>query len=356
MDFGIWTPLPHTIRDEPTMAAAIASSALRGPGKPDLAMQFAIDVLQKAEAYGFSITLVAERFLGPDLESWMLSSALAAKTTRIKIMPAVHPGIICPQIAAKMGATLDRISGGRCAVNVVGGWHKEEFNIFGNGGWLDDDQGRYRRIDEFIQVLKGLWTEENFSFGGDFFKVVLGEVPFKPQQSPCPPIYAAGRTEAGKDTIAKHCDTWFIMAGADHKAHEQHWSAIAREVRDMRQRSSAHGRNVRCALNAHVVCATTNEEAMLRADELAAYGKGGRIPAIAVSGIGVGLIGAPEVIAERIRRLEDIGIELLMLKFSPMLEQLDMFAEDVLPLLGRERGLSNSAAEAQVRARTSIVQ
>jgi FMNH2-dependent dimethyl sulfone monooxygenase len=316
------------------MSAAIAGSQLRGHSDPDPALQFAIDVLRRAEAYGFSITLVAERFLGPDLESWMLSSALAANTTRIKIMPAVHPGIICPQLAAKMGATLDRISGGRCAVNVVGGWHKEEFNMFGSG-WLDDDHGRSRRIDEFIRVLRGLWTDKRFSFGGDFFKVDDVELPFAPQQLPCPPIYAAGRSEAGKETIAQHCDTWFIMSGMDHKRREENVSGIAAEVRDMRQRSSAHGRRVRCAVNAHIVCRETDEEAMLAADELAAYGKGGRIPAIAVSGIGVGLIGTPEVVADRIRELEEIGIDLLMLKFSPMLEQLDVFAQEVLPLLGR---------------------
>lgn len=343
MDFGIWTPLPHTIRDEHNMVAAIAGSARRGHTEPDLAMRFALDVVRKAEGCGFTITLVAERFLGPDLESWMLSSALAANTTRIKIMPAVHPGIICPQLAAKMGATLDRISGGRFAVNVVGGWHREEFEMFGNGGWLNDEQGRYGRIDEFIRVLRGMWAEDDFSFDGHFFKLKGGELPFKPQQLPCPPIYAAGRTEAGKDSIAQHCDTWFISAGADHRQHESNVDAIASEVQDMRERSSAYGRKVRCAVNAHVVLANTDEEAMARADELAAYGKTGRIQAIAVNGIGVGLIGPPDVIAKRICHLQAIGIELLMLKFSPMLEQLDAFASSVLPLLGNYRRSENKA-------------
>src|SRR5688500_4834821 len=104
MKFGIWTPLPHTIYPEPAMAAALRQSAVRGTKEPDLAFEFAADVVRKAESYGFSITLVAERYLGPDLESWMLSAALAARTKAIEIMPAVHPGIISPYVAAKMGA------------------------------------------------------------------------------------------------------------------------------------------------------------------------------------------------------------------------------------------------------------
>ena len=51
-------------------------------------------------------------------------------------MPAIHPGIVTPQMVAKMGATLDRISGGRLAINIVNGWWEEEFNLFGNGTWL----------------------------------------------------------------------------------------------------------------------------------------------------------------------------------------------------------------------------
>jgi FMNH2-dependent dimethyl sulfone monooxygenase len=232
-----------------------------------------------------------------------------------------------------MGAALDRISGGRCAINVVSGWHKGEFELFGNG-WLDESEGRYDRVDEFIRVLTGIWTEDKFSFDGKFFKADGEGLPFKPVQRPCPPIYAASSTETGKELIARHCDTWFLMCGADHTLHEANVREVARNVADMRKRSAAHGRNTKCGINALVICARTMEEALARANVLAEYGKSGRIPFIAVSGIGVGLIGTPEVIAERIRHLEDIGIDLLMLKFSPMLDQLDVFASEVMPLLG----------------------
>ena len=60
MKFGIWTPLPHTVYPEPAMAAALRQSAVRGISEPDLAFEFACDVVRKAESHGFSITLVAE--------------------------------------------------------------------------------------------------------------------------------------------------------------------------------------------------------------------------------------------------------------------------------------------------------
>ena len=104
MRLGIWTPLPHTIRAEPVMEEGVRQVKTRGDGGPDKSFEFALDVVSKGEALGFDITLIAERLLGPDLEAWMLTAALAARTKTIQIMPAVYPGMITPQLAAKMGA------------------------------------------------------------------------------------------------------------------------------------------------------------------------------------------------------------------------------------------------------------
>src|SRR5271154_486131 len=178
MKLGVWTPLPHTIRAEPRMAAAIAELQTRG-GEPriDSSFKFAAETISWAETQGFETTLIAERFLGPDLEAWILSAALAAHTSKIELMTAVHPGIVTPQVVAKMGASLDRISGGRFAVNVVNGWFKEEFEQFSNGGSLEEnDERRYRRMDEFIRVIKGLWTEDRFSFQGEFYRIEDGSL------------------------------------------------------------------------------------------------------------------------------------------------------------------------------------
>jgi len=193
MRLGIWTPLPHTIQAEPIMEEGVRQVKTRGDGGPDISFEFALDVVLKGESHGFDITLIAERLLGPDLEAWMLTAALAARTRTIQIMPAVYPGMITPQLAAKMGATLDRITGGRFAINVVNGWYQKEFELFSNGGWIASSEARYNRMNEFVQVLKGLWTEDHFTFRGEFFQADDATLPMKPARVPHPPIYT-GRT------------------------------------------------------------------------------------------------------------------------------------------------------------------
>ncbi len=69
-------------------------------------------MIRRGEELGFETTLIAERWMGTDHSAWMLASALAALTSRIELMVAVHPGIMTPQAVAKLAVSLDRISGG----------------------------------------------------------------------------------------------------------------------------------------------------------------------------------------------------------------------------------------------------
>lgn len=330
---GVWTPLPHTIAPEPTMERA-AADVLQpgGPDGPDRSFEFAVDVVRRAERLGFVTTLIAERYLGPDLEAWILTAALATRTESIELMVAMHPGIILPQVAAKMGATLDRISGGRFAVNIVNGWWKEEFDLYGNGAWLDDNDKRSRRMEEFVQVMKGLWREDAFTHEGEFYRVASGRLPIKPRQA-SPPIYAASRNPAGKEIVARHCDVWFLPYETTYRLYEDNFRGILREIAAMNARARAHGREIRYGVSAHVICAPSMAKAEGRADELEAYGKTDRVAAVAARALGAGLLGTPRDIADRIRRYEDAGVDTLMLHFQPMLEGLETFAGEVMPLL-----------------------
>src|SRR3954470_21180457 len=102
MRFGVWTPLPHTIRPEPLMNEAIHESGTLGlTSGPDKAFRFAVDMLRRGEELGFGTTLLAERWRGSDHSAWLLAAAHAPLTTRIELMVAVHPGIITPQVVAK---------------------------------------------------------------------------------------------------------------------------------------------------------------------------------------------------------------------------------------------------------------
>jgi FMNH2-dependent dimethyl sulfone monooxygenase len=332
MRFGIWTPLPHTVYDEQLKAESIAASYHRGEEATDIAYRFALDTVMKAEGYGFDITLVAERFLGTDLESWMLAAALAAKTRSIGIMPAVHPGIVAPQLVAKMAASLDRISNGRVSINVVNGWNREEFATFGNGSELGDDGMRYRRMDEFVQVVKGLWENDSFAYDGEFYNFGETELLPRPKRASAL-IYAASRADEGKRVIANQCNLWFASYGLDPEQRAANDLALKAQIDEMRAQAASVGREIEVGIAAFAVCSDTLEEGQSQVDTMLEYAKHSRPAAIAVEGLRLGLYGPAPVIAQRIVELENLGVDLLMLRFTPMMDQLDVFAQRVMPLI-----------------------
>jgi FMNH2-dependent dimethyl sulfone monooxygenase len=338
MRLGIWTPLPHTIRPEPRMIEAVGHLGTTPPGI-DTSYRFAAEVLQRAERWGFETTLVAARHLGPDLDAWTLASALAAGTNSIEIMVAVHPGIMLPQMVARMGASLDRISGGRFAVNVVNGWYRDEFDIFGTGGWAATPDERYRRMDEFVQVIKGLWTAEQLSFEGGCYRLQQASLPLKPLRQPHPPIYTASRSAEGKETIARHCDYWFVPDADNYRHYDATLALIRHEIAAMNGRARAHGRRIGYGLSAHVICTDTLEEATRRADAFEEYGRIARYNRSASVALGACLVGTPEIIADRLRSYEAAGVELFLFKFEPMLEGMEQFMTEVMPLIDRRPGL-----------------
>src|SRR5438128_2351450 len=260
MRFGVWTPLPHILRPEPRMDEAIKESGTRGLADgPDKAFRFATDMLTRGEELGFQTTLLAERWLGTDHPAWMLASAMAPLTRRMELMVAVHPGILSPQVVAKFTASLDRISGGRAALNIVNGWYKEEFETFGSGDLLLNEAARYRRMDEFLRVIHGMWNEDAFEFHGEFYHVDRQSPRLKPVQMPNPPIYAGTRNETGKDTIARYGDNWFVDYDVDYRKWEQNVEQAAILIADMKARAARHGRKLNFSMSCRVICDSSND-------------------------------------------------------------------------------------------------
>ncbi len=335
MRYGVWTPLPHTVQPEPALDAAIAQLETHGrAGEPDLSLQFAGEVLRHAEACGFDLSLIAQRWLGNDPDSVILAAALAAQTQRMHLMPAIHPGLMTPQVVAKLSSTVDRISGGRFAINIVTGWWRDEFNMFSNGAYLDDENARFRRIDEFVQVLKGMWMNPSYSFQGEFYQLDNAQLLNRPASYPHPPLYAASRHAQGKQIIARECDVWFAPVQAGIDRYEENFAAIAREIEDMRSRAAGYGRSLGFAISCHVMCAPTDQEAYQRALALEAYGQQSRLALIAAKALGAGLVGSSQRIADRLQRYQQIGVDTVMLHFHPMQEGLTTFAQEVMPLIG----------------------
>jgi dimethylsulfone monooxygenase len=332
---GIWCPAPLSIRPDPLVQPAFDALTRHGGGV-DQNFLYAADVLQRAEELGFEITLIAQRFLGPDLDSWIFASALATQTKSIEIMAAVHPGIIDPRVVAKHAASIDRISGGRFCVNVVNGSRPEEFQVFGR--LIEQSEARYRRMHEFIQVMKGMWLQDDFEFLGEYYSVEHGTVPTKSVRAPHPPIYAASRVDEGMNVVARECDAWFVNSARDYRGYEDGLKRIETEVGLMRQRCRELGRKMQYGLSACVLMADTDEEAIAIADGyLAQLAHDPSIKSASVA-IGANLIGSPKTVLERIHRYESLGIDLFLLQFYPMRQGLDAFASQLLPDLVKGAG------------------
>jgi alkanesulfonate monooxygenase len=138
-------------------------------------------------------------------DSWVLASALAPVTERLRFLVAVRPGLQSPAAAARMAATLDRVSGGRLLINVVTGGDAEE--LAGDGVFLPHDE-RYVLTEQFLDAWRALLRGESVSRAGQHVRLQEGRLLFPPVQTPYPPLYFGGSSPAGIEVAARHCDVY----------------------------------------------------------------------------------------------------------------------------------------------------
>src|SRR3954470_24204788 len=143
----------------------------------------------RSEETGWDLSLIAELNLNdikgveaPALDAWSTAAALAAGTERIEMMAAVRPNFDQPSLFAKQAANIERISGGRLSLNVVSSWWADEARQYGLQ--FDRHDGRYARTSEWLEVVKGLWREERFSFEGQFYRTEDAICAPKPLHAP----------------------------------------------------------------------------------------------------------------------------------------------------------------------------
>lgn len=309
---------------------------------------------RRSEALGYDLTLIAELNLNdikgvdaPSLDAWSTAAALAAVTERLELMVAVRPTFHNPALLAKQAANIDHISGGRLSLNVVASWWAEEARKYGVQFEQHDD--RYARTAEWIELVDRLWKEDHFSFEGRYYKVEDAVLQPKPLARPRPTIYAGGESEAAKEMIARLCDAYVMHGDPPDK--------IRRKIEDMSARRARHGLpSLKFGVAAYVIVRDTEEEAQRELQRItdvrqsaAGYANYQQWLAntqleqrvsledysVSNRGLRSGLVGTPEQVAERIDAFEAVGVDLLLLQFSPQLEEMERFAETVMPL--RER-------------------
>jgi len=311
---------------------------------------------QIAEKAGFEYALSQIRFTagyGAEFqhESVSFSHALLAATTKLKVIAAILPGPWNPVLAAKQLATIDLLTEGRIAVNIVSGWFRGEFTAIGEH-WLDHDE-RYRRSKEFIEALKGIWTQDNFTYRGDFYRFSNYTLKPKPLQQPHPEIFQGGSSRAARDNAASVSD-WYFTNGNTIEG-------IQAQVDDIRAKAAANNHQVKIGVNAFVIARDTEEEAKALLAEIIAKANPDAVNAFghevknagAASpekegnwakstfedlvqyndGFKTNLIGTPQQIAERIVALKAVGVDLVLAGFLHFQEEVAYFGEKVLPLV-----------------------
>lgn len=293
-------------------------------------------------------------------DAWLVASALAPVTKKLRYLVAVRPGLQPPSLAARMAATLDRLSEGRLLINVVTGGDPVENK--GDGIFLSHAQ-RYQVTREFLDVYARLLKGEKVDYQGQHIHVEGAEILFPPVQENGPPLFFGGSSEAAIDVAARQIDTYLTWG----EPVEQ----VAEKLAVVRSRAAERGRMLSYGIRLHVIVRETEEEAWVAADRLianldeetiAAAQKifsrmdstgqarmsalhGGSRDSLRIGpnlwagvglvrgGAGTALVGSPQQVADRIREYQALGIDNIILSGYPHLEEAHRFAELVMPLL-----------------------
>lgn len=282
---------------------------------------------------------------GVSLESMTMMAGLAEATKNVKIYATVHTLLYNPAVAAKMYATLDQISGGRVGMNVVSGSYAEEFRQMGM--WPEElSHGeRYDLAKEWMQVVKRLWNEDNVTHDGTYFKMNNCESLPKPIQRPRPEIICAGASEKGMKFTIEEGDACFI-GGRDL----EELAAVSLRAKEM---AAEMNKTIKTYAMFTIIPGATDEEAeakmkhyqegadigavkgMLRSYGLEPDGRENSMVHRAKSSFMTETIsGSVETIQAKIQEiLEVTKIDGMMLTFPDYVEDLTIFARDILPPL-----------------------
>ena len=327
-------------------------------GAREVSLPYLRQIAQAADDLGYYGVLLPTGRSCED--SWVVASALAPLTKRLRFLVAVRPGLQEPSMAARMAATLDRLSDGRLLINVVTGGDPVELR--GDGVFLDHDE-RYVVTDEFLHVWRGLMAGETVSFEGKHLRAENGRVIFRPVQTPYPPLYFGGSSPAGIEVAADHCEVYLTWGEPP--------AGVAEKISRAREAAAKRGRTFSYGIRLHVIVRETEAAAWDAAealisrldDETIAQAQatlkrqdsvgqsrmmalhGGDRSKLLVSpnlwagvglvrgGAGTALVGSADQVADRMKEYIDLGIDRFILSGYPHLEEAYRFAELVFPKL-----------------------
>ncbi|MEH1899005.1 MAG: LLM class flavin-dependent oxidoreductase [Nostoc sp.] len=344
LQFGIWSP--------------VCGGWLRVVNhEANLSTQDLVKLAVQADELGYDFYYIPEHYLnavhGPNYnvaDAWITAALASLNTKNIKIVAAVQPGFKLPAVVAKLSANIqNQLSNGRFALSGIAGWWKLEVESYGDI-WLPHVE-RYARLEEYIDVIKGLWTVEGFNYVGKYYNITGGILTDKP--TPTPPIFIAGESDRAIDLAARQGDYLFINADEPEKT-----AALVQKVK--RLASDRYQRQIKVAMSAfaivreHTAQAEARLEAIYRsADEqqikyfqeqidpnVVAHNKLDISQTIEANlGLSAQLVGDRYTIIQRLKEYEAVDVDLIVLKFESMLEDTIRFHKLVISEYAQQNSL-----------------
>lgn len=246
------------------------------------------------------------------LECWTALTYLAGVFPRRRFGTAVLSNSYRnPALLAKMAATFDELSGGRFVLGIGAGWRDKEYLEYGYE--FPSPAVRIGQLSEGLEIIRKLWTQDNVTFKGRYFKVE--NLTCHPHPDPCPPMMIGGGGEALMlRVVAKYADWWNTSAASleayKHKLNvlEKHCDKVGKNFNRIRRTAEAF-----------IAVGETREKAV-------EGGLTGRQPHF---------IGTPEEAVEFFAGYVDAGVDYFVIRFldEPSTVEAHLFADRVIPNL-----------------------
>ena len=290
------------------------------------------NLVTRAENTGFDSFWVMDHFhqipfVGkpeePMLEGWTTLSVLAGITTKIKLGTLVT-GIIYrhPSVLAKIAATLDILSKGRLFMGIGASYFEGESSAYGitSTGSFPSNQERLLRLEEAIQIIRKMWTEEpTASFNGKYYQIHNAYCNPKPIQKPSPPILVGGSGERKTlKIVAKYADACNLFGSAE---------TLKRKLNILKEHCKSVGRDYDTILKTKlgaIIIDDDKEIAKKRVQQIT------RMPEEQIREFAI--YGTPEDVSRQIKLLEEVGIQYLIVDLDPSreLEALEIFVNKII--------------------------
>lgn len=243
------------VKREAADSAGAALSVIGGGADPGDSIPLGIDtdyIVEFSKAHedaGFDKVLIG--YASTTADGFLVAAHAAANTERLGYLIAHRPGVMNPTLAARKMATLDHMTSGRIAVHFISGGSDEEQQR--DGDWLDHD-ARYRRTDEYLDVIKRLWTEKApFDFEGEFYRFSKAYTDVRCYRDPHLPLYFGGASDVALDVGSRRADVFALWG--------EPVAALKAQIARLDERAKKYERSLQYSMSVRPIIADTETEA-----------------------------------------------------------------------------------------------